>query len=110
MLNRLMMVGALLLLVTAMSGQAVDSAIKARMTADLDRTRGNNVTVSDQTTKPGRSLDLAHVRDQTVEMNQLVVSINADVVGLQKGVLAADLHKKLKRLEKLAKDLRQSVE
>jgi len=109
MRNHLSLVAALLL-VTSMSGQAPESAIKARMSSDLDRTRLSNVAVNDQQLKPGRSLDLAHVRDQTIEMNKLIQSINADVVNLQQGVLSVDLQKKLKRLEKLAKDVRQSVE
>jgi hypothetical protein len=110
MRNLLVTTGALLLLVTAMSGQAAESAIRARLKSDLDRTRGNTIQTNDQTLKAGRNPDMVHVFKQTEEMNRLVESINTDVVNLQKGVISADLHTKLKRLEKLAKELRQAVE
>ena len=110
MRNSLMIAGALLFLATAMFGQAESTAIKARENSDMDRMRGNSVMINEQKLTAGRSLDLGHVRDQAIEMNQLLTSINADVVNLLKGIRAADLQKKLKRLEKLAKELRQAVE
>jgi hypothetical protein len=110
MRNQLMIAGALLLVASAAFGQE-QSAINERMRSDQERMRGANVNVDEQQSlKLGREVQFAQVRQDTLEMNQLLQSINADVVNLQKGVVSADLQKKLKRLEKLAKGVRQAVE
>lgn len=44
------------------------------------------------------------------DLSELSSSIQEDLQKLQKGMLAKDLHEKLKKLEKLAKRLRQDVE
>ncbi len=106
----LLVTGALLVLATAMYGQAEQSAIQARLDSDMERMRGQRIKVVEQKLGTGRNLDFEHVRQQAIEINQLIVSINADVVNMQKGVMSAELNKKLKRLEKLAKVLRQSIE
>jgi hypothetical protein len=43
-------------------------------------------------------------------MNHLLQEVNGDVVRASKGVLNKDLNAKLKRLEKLAKEVRQAFE
>jgi hypothetical protein len=76
-----------------------------------DRMRGKAIPMVDDTTKPGtRAIDLKDVVKKTNELNMLLHSVNGDVTGLQKGVYAADLTEKLKKIEKLARDLRRSFE
>jgi len=50
------------------------------------------------------------VRQDAQDLSDLSSSIQGDLQKLQKGVLTKDLHDKLKKLEKLAKRLRQDVE
>jgi hypothetical protein len=90
--------------------QREQDAIRARERTDNERMRGQRVQINDQTLKAGRDVDLAKVQKKNDEMNELVKSVNLDLQNLQKGVRAADLPKKLKQLEKLAKELRQTVE
>jgi hypothetical protein len=76
-----------------------------------DRMRGRTVQMQEGTAKPtGRMVNVADVLKKTDEMNKLVLSVNGDMAGLSKGMLAADLTTKLKKIEKLAKDLRHSLE
>jgi hypothetical protein len=86
------------------------SAINARIRSDMDRMRGERVSVTDETMKPGRDLDLVKIQKKDAELTELLNSVNIDLRNLQQGVRSADLPKKLKQLEKLAKELRQSVE
>ncbi len=92
----------------AQNGEA--DAIRARERSDMERMRGQKVYIEDDTPKPGRDIDLVKLKKQNDEMIVLVRSVNADLVNLQHGVRSADLPKKLKQLEKLAKELRKSVE
>jgi predicted Rossmann fold nucleotide-binding protein DprA/Smf involved in DNA uptake len=102
--------GALLFVAATGFGQE-QSAINERMRSNQERMRGSNVPVEEQQNLTlGRQVQFTQVRQDTLEMNQLIQSINVDVANLQKGVVAADLNKKLKRLEKLAKGMRQAVE
>jgi hypothetical protein len=57
-----------------------------------------------------RSYDFDEMRRKTIEMNELLQSVNGDVVKVSKGIISADLSKKLKRIEKLARELRRDVE
>jgi hypothetical protein len=50
------------------------------------------------------------VRQDAQDLSELSSSIQDDLDKLQKGMLTKDLHEKLKKLEKLAKRLRQDVE
>ena len=50
------------------------------------------------------------VQQEAQDLSELSSSIQEDLQKLQKGMLAKDLHEKLKKLEKLAKRLRQDVE
>ncbi|HEX6879387.1 MAG TPA: hypothetical protein VF135_03410 [Terriglobales bacterium] len=92
----------------AQNGEA--DGIRARERSDMERMRGEKVYIEDNTPKPGRDIDLVKLKKQNDEMIVLVRSVNADLVNLQRGVRSADLPKKLKQLEKLAKELRRSVE
>lgn len=103
-------VAILLILSSLAYAQREQDAIRARERSDNERMRGQKVQISDQTLKAGRDVDLAKVQKKNEEMNELVRSVNLDLQNLQKGVRAADLPKKLKQVEKLAKELRQSVE
>jgi 3,4-dihydroxy-2-butanone 4-phosphate synthase len=88
----------------------VSSAINARIRSDMDRMRGERVSVTDETMKPGRDLDLVKIQKKDAELTELLNSVNIDLRNLQQGVRSADRPKKLQQLEKLAKELRQSVE
>lgn len=94
----------------ALAQHGEQDAIRARERSDSERMRGQKVQVNDQTLKPGRDVDLLKVQKKNQELNELVKSVNLDLQNLQRGVRAADLPKKLKQLEKLAKELRQSLE
>jgi hypothetical protein len=50
------------------------------------------------------------VRQEAEDLSELTSSIQDDLQKLQKGMLTKDLHQKLKKLEKLAKRLREDVE
>lgn len=103
-------IGMLLMLSSMAFAQREQDAVRARERTDNERMRGQKVQINDQTLKAGRDVDLAKVQKKNDEMNELVKSVNLDLQNLQKGVRAADLPKKLKQLEKLAKELRQTVE
>lgn len=49
------------------------------------------------------------VRQEARDLSELSTSIQDDLQSLQKGMLSKDLHEKLKKLEKLAKRLREDV-
>lgn len=72
--------------------------------------RGEKILIVDETMRPGRDVDMVKLRKKSVEMNELMKSVNIDLQNLQSGIRAADLPKKLKQLEKLAKEIRQNVE
>jgi tryptophan 2,3-dioxygenase len=103
-------VGLFFMLSTCAFAQGEQSAIRAREASAADRMRGEKVLIVDQTMKPGRDVNLAVLQKKTVEMNELMKAVNAELQNLQNGVRAADLPKKLKQLEKLAKEIRQNVE
>ena len=50
------------------------------------------------------------VKQDAEDLSELSSAIQPDLENLQKGMLSKDLHEKLKKLEKLAKRLRQDVE
>ena len=50
------------------------------------------------------------IQQEAHDLSTLSSSVQADLQQLQKGMLAKDLHDKLKRMEKLAKRLRQDME
>jgi len=50
------------------------------------------------------------VKQEAQDLSELTGAIQDDLEKLQKGMLAKDLHEKLKKLEKLAKRLREDVE
>jgi hypothetical protein len=50
------------------------------------------------------------VKQEAQDLAELSSSVQEDLQKLQKGVLTKDLHEKLKKLEKLAKRLREDVE
>jgi hypothetical protein len=50
------------------------------------------------------------IQQEAHDLSELSSSIQDDLQKLQKGMLSKDLHNKLKKLEKLAKRLREDVE
>jgi len=55
---------------------------------------------------PQTRLDLARVRQDADELARIAQTIPLDVASIQKGLLPQDMVEKLKRIEKLAKQLR----
>jgi hypothetical protein len=100
-----------LLLVSGSTALAQDAAANQMKVDSInDRMRGKSLPIVDGTAKPGgRIVNIADVVKKTNELNMVLHSVNGDVSGLQKGVLAADLTEKLKKIEKLAKDIRHSL-
>jgi|SRR4051794_15024149 hypothetical protein len=75
------------------------------------RLQGRQVKIDASQPKPGgRMVDVLEIQKQTDELNALIKSVNVDLANVRKGVLAADLTQKLKRIEKLSKDLRHTFE
>jgi hypothetical protein len=84
---------------------------RAREDAMNQRLRGKEVIASEDSLKPGgKNFDFVTIQKKTIEMNHLLQEVNGDVVQASKGVLNKDLSAKLKRLEKLAKEVRQAFE
>ena len=106
----LLAVGLFLVFSTCAFAQGEASAIHARENSAAERMRGERVLIVDQTTKPGRDVDMVKLQKNSAEMNELIKAVNIDLQNLQKGVRSVDLPKKLKQLEKLAKEIRQNVE
>lgn len=50
------------------------------------------------------------VKQEVQDLSELSSSVHEDLEKVQKGMLPKDLHEKLKKLEKLAKRLRQDME
>jgi hypothetical protein len=84
---------------------------RAREETMNQRLRGKDVVASEQSLKPGgKTYDFVTIQKKTIEMNHLLQEVNGDVVQASKGVLNKDLNAKLKRIEKLAKEVRQAFE
>jgi hypothetical protein len=60
-------------------------------------------------TTPARRIDPARVRSQADELAKLASGIPSDIDQLGKGLLPKDLNDKLKKIEKLSKQLRQQL-
>jgi hypothetical protein len=106
-------IGTLLLLlgliVPSGFGQS-GSLERAREEAINQRLKGKDVMVSEESIRPGKTLDFATIQKKTIEMNYLLQDVDGDVVKASKGIHTKDLNAKLKRLEKLAKEVRQAFE
>lgn len=95
----------------AATGNPSGEIEKAREDSMNERLRGKDVWASDHSLKPGgKTYDFVTIQKKTIEMNHLLQEVNGDVVQASKGVLNKDLNAKLKRLEKLAKEVRQAFE
>lgn len=88
------------------------AAEKMKIDAINQRIRMQQVPSSDKDGTPiaGRRINLVELQQKTDELNKLVKSLDGDMVNLRKGVLAADLDQRLKKIEKLAKEIRRSLE
>ena len=103
------------LLVSTSFAQGPDpgaAAEKMRIDEINNRIKMQPVPVVDANQKPTspRNVNLVKVQQKTDELNQLVKSLNTDMANLRKGMLAADMDQRLKRIEKLAKEIRQSLQ
>jgi hypothetical protein len=58
---------------------------------------------------PVRRIDPAQVRNQADELAKLATGIPSDIDQVGKGLLPKELNQKLKRIEKLSKQLRQEL-
>ncbi len=102
--------------VPAMSAQNADPdavANAATMQHITDRMRGKQLPVQDRqgiAAPTGKTLNIRDIAVKTRELNEVVHSVNLDVINMSKGILAADLTAKLKKIEKLSKELRRSFE
>ena len=98
------------LLAQADPSRAVNDAM---MSSRMERARGQQVPMQDQqgiATPKGRNLDVQAIAKKTKELDEVVHSVNLDVINMGKGVLAADISEKLKKIEKLSKELRHAIE
>ncbi len=59
--------------------------------------------------KPALRVDLDKLSSEAEELATIAKTIPTDVDNMQKGVVASDMVEKLKRIEKLAKQLRNGV-
>jgi hypothetical protein len=59
-------------------------------------------------TQPAR-LDLVKLRQQADDLARIAQTIPADVASIQKGLLPKDMIEKLKQIEKLSKNLRNTL-
>lgn len=59
---------------------------------------------------PARRIDPARVRNRADELAKLASGIPSDIDQVGKGLLPKDLNDKLKRIEKLSKQLRRELE
>jgi hypothetical protein len=92
---------------------SIDAEVeKARVQQMNERLRGKSVVASEQTGVQvgNKTFNFEEIRKKTIEMNELLQSVNGDVVQVSKGVVSADLGKKLKRIEKLAREIRRDFE
>jgi len=94
----------------AQAPSPADAAERARVEDMNQRLRGKEVMASEESLRPGRTYDFATIKQKTIELNQLIQAVNGDVVQANKGVLNTDMNKRLKRIEKLAKEIRQAFE
>lgn len=60
-------------------------------------------------TSPQVRVDLAKMRREADELAQLAQTIPADVSSIQQGLLPKDTSEKLKKIEKLSKQLRSEI-
>jgi hypothetical protein len=87
---------------------------RAHTDAINDRLRAQRADTPKPTSSTAPALPSKYDRMRMLKKNQelkaLMQSVENDIALADRGVLAADLTKKLKRVEKLAKELRQEFE
>jgi hypothetical protein len=107
----LLLLFSLLLLAQNIPG-AEAAADRARIDTINDRLKGHKVAVEDASSRLQKMTpaDFQRIENKRIEMNRLVVGVNKDFDNANRGVLAADIGDKLKRIEKLAKQLRKEFE
>ena len=58
---------------------------------------------------PRAHVDLEHIRQEADELAKVAQTIPGDIASVQNGVLPGDVMQKLKRIEKLSKNLRVAL-
>jgi allophanate hydrolase subunit 1 len=103
---------SLLALLTPVARAQESAGQQMKMDSINQRIRMQKVPEKDEDLPANAPLkvNLDEVQKKTNELNELVKSLNGDVANLKKGVIAADVNQRLKRIEKLAKELRQSLQ
>jgi len=112
-MNRLLTLATLLFLLSPVVAQDIGSGVQAaREEEQRQRMRGRSVVVEDVDSAKisPRTVNLSDIQSKTKELSGLVQSLNGDMKTLQKGMLPADMTQRLKRIEKLAKDLRHTLQ
>ncbi len=75
--------------------------------ASMDRDRAR--TSSDEPKLPPRHADLAKLQQEANDLARLAQTIPTDMAGVRQGLLPKDISDKLKRIEKLSKQLRNEL-
>jgi molecular chaperone GrpE (heat shock protein) len=109
MRNPLLLFGALSVFLSLSAAQN-PSAVASGMREDAiyQRTRGK-VTVTEESHTVSAP-DIDKMQQKSEELNRLAKELDADFSNLRKGVVSTEMSHRLKRIEKLAKEIRQGLE
>ena len=91
-------------------GNPAGDVERARVDDMNQRLKGKQVAYSEESLRPGKTYDFVEIQKKTIELNHLIQDVNGDVGKASKGVMSTDMNKRLKRIEKLAKEIRQAFE
>ncbi len=100
-------------LLNAQTADPARAVNQARMSDYNEHMRGKMIPMKETNgveAPQGKMLNIREIALKTKEMNELMHLVSLDVVNLNKGILSADLSEKLKKIEKLSRELRKSVE
>jgi TolA-binding protein len=111
-MRSLLIVVSLFALLTPLAFSQEAAGQQMKMDTINQRIRGKQVPEKDEDLKPNspRNVNLVEMQQRTDELNALVKSLNGDMASLREGKIAADVSQRLKRIEKLAKEIRQSLQ
>jgi hypothetical protein len=112
MSTRLLSLLSVLLVVPAVSQQTMTNAqqrVEQRI-AQKSQWHDELNTGTDPVSVDARSARIQALHHDAAELSELSASVQSDLQGLQNGLLAKDLHEKLKKMEKLSKRLRRDME
>jgi hypothetical protein len=103
---------SVLLVVPAVSQQPMTNAQQRVETRIAQKSQWHDDlnTGTDPLSVDAKSARMQALHHDAAELSELSASVQSDLQGLQKGLLAKDLHEKLKKMEKLSKKLRRDME